>query len=1074
MIVDQLVRDQVLDNTQSFLVQAPAGSGKTSLLVQRFLSLLAKVQQAPEEIIALTFTRKAAAEMRDRIIYALQLGLKTAPAENDYQYKLWALAQPVLQRDQQEAWNLIDNPARLKIQTIDALCSSITTQMPIISQFGAQPQIESKPEFLYQKAVDQLFQDSAATASWQNELDCILEHLDNDRTRLKKLLVNMLKVREQWLPIIINNLSQQDIREILENSLAMTQELFLSELCDFIPMDLDFSVLSCEPPETLDECLILANILLKKDHSWRTTVTAKEGFTTPDPKTMSKQECAQLKLNKKAMHLMLEKMPAHEMFRKKLIELTKLPAIAYTDAQWEVLNALAVILRVLAAQLTLVFKDSGQVDFSAVTLAALGALSSIDPPSDLALALDYKLCHILVDEFQDTSSSQFQLLEKLTANWELYDGRTLFLVGDPMQSIYRFRKAEVGLFLKAKQQGINKIQLQFVQLTQNFRSTPQIVAWVNRVFAASFPQVDDIAYGAISYMSAQALWTDRRELQIGEAVICSAVDPVTEAALIVDIIQSIKKESPNKSIAILVRYKRHLSAILPALRAQNIEYQGIDLETLEQSSVIQDLLALTKALLHFDDRIAWLAILRAPWCGLTLSDLAIIAQPEQTIWHSLQQEQIIAALSVEAQLRVRHFKNIMQSSILQRGRRAIELQVQMTWQALGAKDCLADLNGQREADTYFSLLAKLADTREIFKQNFIEQHLEHLFLQSATLDPNAVQIMTMHKAKGLEFDVVLLPGLAKKSKSDEHELLLIESRNAPHDYLLMAPIKSASEQGDRIYKYLAWSEAQRQAYEDLRLLYVATTRAKEKIYCFAEVAANGPIANSLLAKIWPSTAEDFIHIAPMFEDAVKADHSTIKRLPSSWYARQHYVQSQPVTQERKINSMQHDWLPLVGTVVHRSFWQIAVEGLEHWDQQRLQQLKPVWLRQLRQLGLRTEYYTPALAMVERAVFNMVNDSLGVQILSGTHPESYAEWNLTVYVQDEFRQVILDRAFLDKQGQFWIVDYKVIYDDSEISKAIELYKPQILKYFEAVSKLRPGLAIKAGLYLPLQTLWIAVL
>src|SRR5690606_31866491 len=105
------------------------------------------------------------------------------------------------------------------------------------------------------------------------------------------------------------------------------------------------------------------------------------------------------------------------------------------------------VVRYAAAHLKVVFQQRHSVDFSEVALAALQALGNVEP-TDTQLAMDERIAHILVDEFQDTSFIQIELLEKLTEGWMPGDGRTLFLVGDPMQSIYAFRKADVGLFLK--------------------------------------------------------------------------------------------------------------------------------------------------------------------------------------------------------------------------------------------------------------------------------------------------------------------------------------------------------------------------------------------------------------------------------------------------------------------------------------------------------------------------------------------------------------------------------------------------------------------------------------------------
>src|SRR5207245_1808570 len=98
----------------------------------------------------------------------------------------------------------------------------------------------------------------------------------------------------------------------------------------------------------------------------------------------------------------------------------------------------------------------------------------------------------------------FYLIEKLTAGWQNQDGRTLFLVGDPMQSIYRFRKAEVGLFLHVQQWGLGTLQPQTLSLSVNFRSTPGIVDWVNQQFSQLLSATPDIQQGTVCFSPAIA------------------------------------------------------------------------------------------------------------------------------------------------------------------------------------------------------------------------------------------------------------------------------------------------------------------------------------------------------------------------------------------------------------------------------------------------------------------------------------------------------------------------------------------------------------------------------------------
>src|ERR1035441_1580500 len=143
-------RRRALDPERSFLVQAPAGSGKTELLNQRFLSLLARVDQ-PEAVLAITFTKKAAGEMRTRIVKALRDSAGPRPAEG-HKALTWELARAVQERSAATGWDLFSNPARLRIRTIDSLCAGLTRQMPWLSRMGAPPEIVEAPGELYVEA----------------------------------------------------------------------------------------------------------------------------------------------------------------------------------------------------------------------------------------------------------------------------------------------------------------------------------------------------------------------------------------------------------------------------------------------------------------------------------------------------------------------------------------------------------------------------------------------------------------------------------------------------------------------------------------------------------------------------------------------------------------------------------------------------------------------------------------------------------------------------------------------------------------------------------------------------------
>jgi len=193
-----------------------------------------------------------------------------------------------------------------------------------------------------------------------------------------------------------------------------------------------------------------------------------------------------------------------------------------------------------------------------------------------------------VDEFQDTSATQFELIEKLTAGWDPGDGRTLFLVGDPMQSIYRFRQADVSLFLKARLEGIGAIQLEPLTLSVNFRSLPGIVEWVNRTFESILPASDDPDSGAVAY-SASVPGKDGADGVIG---VHALPDALREADRVVELIGL----QDAGSAAVLVRSRAHLIEIVNALKRRRIPFQAIEIDQLGERQVVEDLMALTFAL----------------------------------------------------------------------------------------------------------------------------------------------------------------------------------------------------------------------------------------------------------------------------------------------------------------------------------------------------------------------------------------------------------------------------------------------------------------------------------------------
>ena len=275
-----------------------------------------------------------------------------------------------------------------------------------------------------------------------------------------------------------------------------------------------------------------------------------------------------------------------------------MPAPRYSDEQWDVLLALFSLLPIAVAELRSLFSERGTADHVEVALAAQRALGSIEAPGDIALSLDYRIQHLLVDEMQDTSAAQYRMLETLTGGWQADDGRSLCCVGDPMQSIYRFRNAEVGQFLLAREFGIGNIRLEPLLLRRNFRSGEHLVDWFNKVFPTVLATHDDPLRGAVSYSEAVPA---EHLLKSGECVVHAifGAEPQDEAHAGCRVIATTLEDNPDDDMVVLVRGRTQLPQLLLALRDAGIPYRAVEIDRLTDLPEIIDVLALTRAAAHW-------------------------------------------------------------------------------------------------------------------------------------------------------------------------------------------------------------------------------------------------------------------------------------------------------------------------------------------------------------------------------------------------------------------------------------------------------------------------------------------
>ena len=1061
LAADAAARARALDCSRSFIVQAPAGSGKTGLLIQRYLALLASAD-APEQILAITFTRKAAAQLRQRLLDAMRQVAQPPPAA-DFARRTWELANAAVERDRQQGWHLLQRTERLRVQTIDSFCQSLVRRYPLLARLpGAAQPVEDADE-LYREACTALLTHLDAAGPVREALSALLLHVDNDWAYLRGVLLDMLARREQWLGPLLTadqDALERGLRCCVADELAQLHRAFAGPQLQTLvtvaaalaktpagrairaPLAAVLRVPGADADSLPIWQALACWLTTQSTQTWFKRLGKSQGFDAD-----SKAEKAQVE----AALAVLREVPGLD---HRLAATQALPAARYSDEQWRMIEALRVVLPLAVAELQWVFERCGQVDFTELQLAAQRVLGTVDEPSELALHLDYRLSHVLVDEFQDTSVAQATLLETLTGGWTPGDGRTLFLVGDPMQSIYRFRQAEVALFLDAQQGRFGQVPLTPLRLRRNFRSAAGLVAWVNRAFRQALPVQADSTCAAVPYAAAVAARPDEpgaATLPVVHHYACEVAptedaDPEAVMALEAQRIgEQVQRHLDDgaQSIAILVRSRGQLPAITEALLRAGVRVSATDIHPVADHPALLDLRAMTIAVTDRYDRIAWLALLRAPWSGLSLPDLTRLVENAQgeldaatPLWTLLNDAEVIARLSDDGQRRLHRVRAVMAQALPHYGRMPLTALVHWLWQALGAA-ALCDRRSHRIAELFFQTLNAQESGYALPSRFRLDRALARIHELPDPQADGRVHVMTLHKSKGLEFDVVVLPDLARQPRRGAAALLnWTDYRDAAgRSHLLLAPGRARSGEPDPIYTLIQRLEGRREDFESARLLYVGCTRARHHLHLFCHVrrrrdgtpAPHG--AQGLARHVWSTEAAAFASQRQAATGPLSSAPAPVltQRVAAAWAPPVvPPMLSAPSPDGRKTRRPDYDWAGdvarHVGTVIHRWLQAIAEQGLAHWDERRLLHRQASIRAQLRGLGVTAAGLDDAQRRVVRALCHAVTDPQGRWVLSD-HRDAHCEWPLSGLEAGQWVQRIIDRSFVDEAGQRWIIDYK---------------------------------------------------
>ena len=1073
----------------SFIVEAPAGAGKTELLTQRVLMLLARVAE-PEEIVAITFTNKAAAEMRQRVVEALQRAARGDVPAAAHKRATFDLAQAALAVSAQRGWHLLEHPGRLRVTTIDAYCAALARQMPVLSRFGSQPRTVDDARRHYEEAARRALAWLEDEGEHAEAVARALARVDNDAVRLTGLLADMLARRDQWLRYALEALpvheAEHALGDLVTRSIRSAQAVLpprrqglLMPVARYAAGNVaaahsiarlrDWQHELGATPEDLPLWQALTDLLLTQAGSLRSRFDKTMGLPAG-------KEAEPFKAVLKEIIAGLGERDAVALAR-----LRRLPAPAYTEDEWATVVALATLLRLAAAELWMVFHQAGEVDFIEVAGRAQQALGDPQAPTDLALALDYGIRHLLVDEFQDTSPGQVELLRRLTAGWQPGDGRSLFLVGDPMQSIYRFRKADVGLFLAAARDGIGSLSLERLCLFRNNRSCAPVVDWVNATFAGVFPADDEAAAGAIAYRRFAATRAPLPAAGVtvhGLVVEREADGDALEAERLLAIIDAERSADPTRQIAVLVRARAHLDTLVAQIRRRrpDLSFSAVEIEALGERQPVQDLLALTHALHHRADRVNWLAVLRAPWCGLTLADLHLLVGDDHaaTVWSLLNDDQRLARLSDDGRQRALHVRRVLADVLGEQGRQAPARWLMGAWLQLGGAATLADATQLADCEAYFTLVETLAAAGR-FTPEEVAREMTGLYGAVDAAADGRLQFMTLHKSKGLEFDTVILPGLHRPSRAPDKRLVLWEEvlLDDGREHLIAAPLKKRGQQPVITpYDYLAELEKIRADNEAARLLYVGATRAVRHLHLVgvARRNAKGEVkapANTFLDRLWPAVGSQFVAAGPQPAEG----RATPEFLPQLLRVAQPVVIDLPhrpppaaavaADGPGEVAGIDagESFDAWVGTLTHLYLELIAREGPDAWPVARLQGVRAAMAIWLGRQGCKPSDAQLGADRVVAMLETTLASEEGRWILR-SRPGAVAEFARVHAEAGGSSRHVVDRSFVE-EGVRWIIDYKTTAVTDDLLAHAERHRAQLERY--ASLFVGEGLPLRLGVF-----------
>ena len=790
----------------NLLVKAGAGAGKTRVLAERYIHILATEAAGPEGIVAITFTRKAAREMKERIRAKIQELLAAA-------------AEPKEWRRWREVANHLDTVA---ISTIHSLCSRILREHP--AEAGVDPEFGLMEDVTEQEMVDEVWQKTLEQAAltnapWMNRLLAVY---------------SPAQLRDEFRPLF------DEVRSAGWMGPGLDEALWpMAERKDERPKQIMrlkqaylevFDLAAGAKKKTVAQERLLSLQGLWADIE-RTIDDAGEN---PAGLEELEAEFSNMRGGAELSDALQERKRAAEALRGAVLDQTALRLLP-DQCEW--------------------FRQAGEEWARQKRTCRMLTYDDLEAETEKLLLTHPEICgryqrrirFLLVDECQDINERQRRIIYLLAGGEaERLRRATLFAVGDVKQSIYRFRGADTRVFDRV-QADVLASGGRVIELLDNFRSRPQLVKAFNDFFGELMPApvCEDETGGAdtVEYRHLKEKQdgegSARVDLWVLDAATATGDVREREAAMIArrirEMVESAEPAVKYRDIAVLLRAFTSVNVYEQAFAKAGIPYYVTGSRGFVDRQEIADVLGLLRFLDNVRNEAALFGVLRSPF--FLLSDEGLLrlrrAAGEDGLWAGLAMAAETAGLSPADRATAEQARLLLEQWLARRGFLSPAQLIREAFAATGFDLLqLTQFMGTRR----YANLQKLLDMADAFmagESGGIADFLEYVALRAgaegeAELDSEAgdtVRIMTIHKSKGLEFPTVIVPDLQRKFNSWSRLAVFVKGVGMG---LKVPDRRGKLCESGRFRKIARVDNAQERA-ELKRVLYVAMTRAEQRI-----------------------------------------------------------------------------------------------------------------------------------------------------------------------------------------------------------------------------------------------------